>query len=88
MQELVPCEIYKFPCRYLGLPLAIKKLTKDLVQPVIDKIANQLPGWKADLMTKVGRCVHVQFVLTEMLIYLAMVVDLPTWVVKAIDKIR
>jgi hypothetical protein len=52
MQELVPCEIYKFPCRCLGLPLAIKKLTKDQVQPVIDKIANQLPGWKADLMTK------------------------------------
>jgi hypothetical protein len=46
MQELVPCEIYKFPCRYLGLPLAIKKLTKDLVQPVIDKLPINCLGGK------------------------------------------
>lgn len=39
-------------------------------------------------MTKAGRKVHVQYVLTGMVIYLAMVVDLPAWALKAIDKIR
>jgi hypothetical protein len=58
------------------------------VQQIIDKIANQLPRWKADLMTRTGRIVQVQFVLTEMMIYLAMVVDLPAWALKAIDKIK
>jgi hypothetical protein len=52
LQSLLPCEISQFPCKYLGLPLAIKKLTKYQVQPIIDKMANQLPWWKADLMTK------------------------------------
>jgi hypothetical protein len=51
IQNLLPCEMLEFPCKYLGLPLTIKKLTKTQVQPIIDKIADQLPGWKADLMT-------------------------------------
>ena len=51
IQNLLPCEMLDFPCKYLGLPLTIKKLTKEQVQPIIDRIANQLPRWKADLMT-------------------------------------
>jgi hypothetical protein len=88
IQSLLPCEILDFPCKYLGSPLAIKKLTKEQVQPIIDKIADQLPGWKADLMTRAGRLIQVQYVLTGILIYVAMASDLPPWALKAIDKIR
>ena len=88
LQNLLPCEVLNFPCKYLGLPLSIKKLTKEQFQPIIDKIADQLPGWKADLMTRAGRVVQVQFVLTAMLVYVAMATDLPPWAIKAIDKIR
>jgi hypothetical protein len=77
-----------FPCKYLGLPLTIKKLTKEQVQPIIDRIADQLPGWKADLMTRAGRIIQVQYVLTGILIYVVMATDLPPWALKAIDKIR
>jgi hypothetical protein len=54
----------------------------------LDKVAAQLHGWKADLMTRSGRRVHVQFVMTRVLIYLAMAVELPSGALKAIDKIR
>jgi hypothetical protein len=40
------------------------------------------------MLTKAGRKVMVQFVLTSMLIYLSMAMDLPPWAIKAIDKIR
>jgi hypothetical protein len=88
VQQLLPCQISEFPCRYLGLPLSLKKLTRDQLQPFFDKIADQLPGWKADLLTKPGRRILVQFALTGMLIYLAMAIDLPAWGLKAVDKIR
>lgn len=58
------------------------------MQPIIDRIADQLPGWKADLMTRAGRRVQVQVVLKGMLIYLVMASDLPAWAIKEIDKIR
>ena len=77
-----------FPCKYLGLPLSLRKLTKEQFQPIIDRITDQLPSWKADLMTRAGRVVQVQCVLIAMLIYLAMAIDLPPWAIKAIDKIR
>jgi mannosylglycoprotein endo-beta-mannosidase len=52
IQNLLPCPLSKFPCRYFGVPLSLRKLTKEQVQPIIDRIADQLPSWKADLMTK------------------------------------
>jgi len=88
IQAHFPCQVLDFPCTYLGLPLTLQKLNKAQIQPIIDKIADQLPGWKADLLTKAGRRILVQFVLTSMLIYLVMALDLPPWALKAIDKIR
>jgi hypothetical protein len=64
VQQLLPCNLAEFPCHYLGLPLSLKKLTKDQLQPLVDKIADQLPGWKTDLLTRLGRKVLVQIVLT------------------------
>jgi mannosylglycoprotein endo-beta-mannosidase len=88
IQNLLPCPLSDFPCRYLGVPLSLRKLTKEQVQPIIDRIADQLPGWKADLMTRAGRRVQVQAVLTGMIVYLAMAFDFPPWAIKAVDKIR
>jgi hypothetical protein len=80
--------LLEFPCKYLGVPLSLHKLTKAQVQPIIDRISDQVPGWKADLLTRAGRRILVQFVITSMLIYLCMAIDLPPWALKAIDKIR
>jgi hypothetical protein len=78
----------EFPCKYLGVPLSLQKLTKAQIQPRIDKIADLLPSWKVDLLTRTGSKILVQFVLTSMIVYLAMALDLPPWAIKAIEKIR
>jgi hypothetical protein len=88
IHELLPCRVENFPVKYLGLPLSIKRLTKPQLQPLIDRLADYLSGWKADLMTRAGRATQVQYVLTATVIYHAMALDLPLWVHKAIDKIR
>jgi hypothetical protein len=58
------------------------------VHPIVDRIAGQLPYWKVDLLTRAGRRIRVQHVLTGMIIYLAMAIDLPAWALDAFDKIR
>jgi hypothetical protein len=88
VQHELPCVLSEFLCKYLGFLLSLKKLKREHLQPIIDRMADQLLGWKADLLTRAGRKVHVQFVLTLMLIYLTMAVDLPQWAHKAMDKIR
>jgi hypothetical protein len=65
IQAHLPCQLVEFPCKYLGVPLSLQKLTKAQIQPIIDKIADLLPSWKADLLTRAGRKILVQFVLTR-----------------------
>jgi hypothetical protein len=50
-------------------------------------MADLLSCWKVDLLTRARKKVHVQFVLTGIIIYLAMALDLPQWAHKAMDKI-
>jgi hypothetical protein len=88
LNSLLPCRMENFSINYLGLPLSIHKLKKAQLQPLIDRLAALLPGWRADLMTRAGRAVHVQFVITATAIYQDMALDLPPWFIKAVDKIR
>jgi hypothetical protein len=69
LNSLLPCRVENFPINYLGLPLSIHKLKKAQLQPLIDRLADLLSGWRADLMTRAGRVVHVQFVITATIIY-------------------
>jgi hypothetical protein len=82
MQQL-PCRMENFPIIYLGLPLSISKLKRAQLQPLIDRLADLLPGWRADLMKRAGRAVHVQFVITATIFACAV-----PWFIKAVDKIR
>ena len=86
--NVLSCNIKVFPCTYLGLPLTIGKPTKEVLLPLVDKVVDYLPGWKASLMNKVGRLVMVKVVLTAAPIYLLIAMDLPKWFFKAIDKRR
>lgn len=88
VHDSLGCDLLEFPCKYLGLPLSLHKLTRTQIQPLIDKIADRLPGWKADLLTREGRRILVQSVLTSMVVYLSMAAELPPWAIKEIDKIR
>jgi len=88
LQESLPCQISEFPCKYLGVPLSPHMITKAQAQPIVEKIADRLPSWKADLLTKAGRMILVQYVLTSMLIYILLALELPPCVLKAIDKLR
>jgi hypothetical protein len=47
-----------------------------------------LLGWKAKLMNRVGWTMHVQFVMTAKIIYIAMAVELAQWAFKAIKKVQ
>jgi hypothetical protein len=48
---------------------------------LVEKVADNLPGWKAPLMNKASHLIMVP-------IYLMIDMDLPKWVIKEIDKRR
>jgi hypothetical protein len=77
--NILSCSIKDFPCTYLGLPLTIGKPTKEVLLPLLDKVAEYLPGWKASLMNRAGRLVMVRAVITAAPIYLLTAIDMPKW---------
>lgn len=82
------CEVASFPCKYLGLPLSLTRLKAVDLQPILDKLADRLPGWKVALLDKSGRLILVKAVLTAIPLYLLVALEVPRWFIKAIDKLR
>lgn len=82
----MPCQLKDFPCKYLGLPLSFRRITRIEVQPVIDKIGAKLPAWKGKLLDRAGRLTLIRSVLTLMPIYFLSVFSLQKWALKKIDR--
>jgi len=76
-----PRKICKFPGKYLGLPLHIRKLRKIEVQPLLDKIGARLPGWKGKLLSALGRETLVKTVLSSQPIYHMTVFPEQKWLI-------
>jgi hypothetical protein len=58
-----------FPCKYLGLPLHFRKPSRAMMQPIVQKIGNRLPGWKRVFLSYPGRESLVKYVLSSMPTY-------------------
>ena len=83
-----PGKFDPFPIRYLGIPLGLQKLSKNVLQPLVDKVASRLPSWKAGLLNHAGRTVLIRSTLSAIPIHTAMAVKISPWVIKCIDGYR
>ncbi len=72
----------------MGLPLSPKALCKADYLPLIEKLDKRLAGWKGLLLSRAGRLVLLNSVLTSVLAFFCSVFRVPVWVFKDIDKIR
>lgn len=64
IQQIFPCVLKQFKCKYMGIPLLPTRLKHADEQPLIDCIAARIPTWKANLLTNAGR-----LLLTQVLLY-------------------
>jgi hypothetical protein len=72
---------------YLGLPLSVDRLPKSQLLPYVDKLANRLPTWKGKLLGVQGRVILVKVVLSAMPIYVILALELPVWMINALEGI-
>lgn len=76
----------QFSCKYLDLPLSVRKLTNVDLATLINKVADRLPSWKATLIYLAGRATLVILVLNAIPIYHFIALHCPKWVLKVVNK--
>jgi hypothetical protein len=45
------CRVGELPIKYLGIPLHYHKLSREDLQPLIDKIIKRIASWRGKLLT-------------------------------------
>ena len=83
---MLQCDIFEFPCRYLGLQLAIKSLTHAEWQPMLDKVRHFMPAWQRGLIQRPGRLILVQSVVAARPVHHLMITEAPEWVLEDMNK--
>jgi len=73
------------PFRYLGVPLATKKLSIVQWQPLIDRIVAKISSWTAKKLSYAGRVQLVRTVIFGVQAYWAQIFVLPAKVMKIIQ---
>jgi hypothetical protein len=85
--NIFPCQLVDFPIKYLGTLLSVSKLPRTVFQPLIDCMTDMLLDWKGRLLHRSGRLVLIKTTLTAVPIHVTIGVELPPWVLKAMQKI-
>ena len=80
------CPLTNFSCRYLGLQLAIKQLTKADWQPLLDLVRKFLPACQRGLMQHSGRLILVNSVIAARPIHHLLILEAPAWVLEDINS--
>ncbi|KAM0890235.1 hypothetical protein ACQ4PT_027174 [Festuca glaucescens] len=86
-RSILQCAVVDWPCKYLGLPLGLRKPTVAQLQPVVESAAKRLPPWCARLMNRGGRMMLMQTTLCAIPIHVMMSLDIPPKTLQVLLKV-
>ena len=86
LAEVFGCPIGKFPIKYLGVPLHYDKLTREDLQPLLDKILKRIAGWRGKLLSYKGRLILIKSCLASIPVYLLSFFKFPKWALDMINS--
>lgn len=75
-----------FPIKYLGVPLHHTKLSRNDIQPVVDKLMKRIAGWKGKLLSIAGKLALLKSCLASIPIYLLSFIKFPNWAIESINS--
>lgn len=86
LAQLFGCPIGELPIKYLGVPLHFKKLTREDIQPLIDKMLKRMAGWRGNLLSYVAKLILVKSCLASIPIYLLSFIKFPKWAIRILHS--
>ncbi len=78
LANLFGCPLHRFPFKYLGLPLSPRALSRQDFLPIIERVDRRLAGWKGSMLSRGGRLVLINSVLSSLYSFFCSAFVLPT----------
>ncbi|OAY69027.1 LINE-1 retrotransposable element ORF2 protein [Ananas comosus] len=88
LATVLNCKVGNLPTKYLGLPLADRRPSKEDWLDIIRNIQRKIDGWQAKLLSRYGRLILVNAVLTNLPLYFLSMFKAPKWVIARIEALR
>jgi hypothetical protein len=84
--QTLSCRLGSFPMKYLGAPLHYKKLRREDLQPVVDKVIKKAGGWRGKLLSYKAKIVLIKSCLASIPNYLLSLIKFPKWAIRMINS--
>jgi hypothetical protein len=68
------------------VPIHFEKLTREDLQPLIDKLIKRIAGWRGKMLAYSSRNVLIKTCLTSVLVYLLSFLKFPKWAIKLLES--
>ena len=88
LADILGCQTLTLPMKYLGLPLGAKFKSKDIWNPIVEKMECRLVGWKRVYLSKGGRLTLIKSTLSNLPTYFLSLFPIPAAVAKRIEQIQ
>jgi hypothetical protein len=81
------CQVMDSPIRYLTIPLSVRKLPNCALQPLLDRVTDNLPIWKGRLLHRSGQLALINSTMSVVPIYTSISIRVPPWFIRSCHKI-
>jgi hypothetical protein len=88
LAQVIGGRITALPMKYLGLPLGARYKSKEIWNPILEKMQRRLAGWKRLYLSKGGRLTLIKSTLSSLPTYFLSLFPIPSSVAKRIEKIQ
>ena len=85
--QILATPICELPIRYLGLPLADRRLLRRDWQPMIEKVESRLGGWRARILSRGGWLVLLKAVLSAIPTFFMSIFRMPAGVRRLLETV-
>jgi hypothetical protein len=86
LANIFGCPVGAFPIKYMWIPLHHKKLRREDLQPLVDKIIKRIVGWRGKLISYEGRLVLIETCPASILVYLMSFFKFSNWALDLLDS--
>jgi hypothetical protein len=85
---ILGCSTTKLPMKYFRLPLGENFKSKDIWNPIVEKLERRLAGWKRIYLSKGGHLTLIKSTLSNLPTYFLSLFPIPATMAKRILKIH